>query len=264
MPRSLADIIEPEVPRDRYGRPMIVPPEGGKPIPYTRCSTFAQTLSDAGGLVKYVARLTALGMARSVDLCQMAAPLEYGMPELDEIIETAQDRAGGSAKANRGTALHTATNPAVNRALVPAEVEADAEAYRTAIREAGLAIVATERFVVNDDLKVAGTFDNLLGSPLVDWTAISDKKTGKLHPLDVAIQLATYAGGFFYELDGDGDPVRSPLPNVSQEFGVLAHVPAGEARCDLYRVDLERGRAYARLALQIRAARRDEPISPWP
>ena len=28
------------VPRDRYDRPLIRPPDDGKPVPYTRCTTY--------------------------------------------------------------------------------------------------------------------------------------------------------------------------------------------------------------------------------
>ena len=35
-----------EVPRDRFGRPLLIPPHGGKPIPYTRCTTSIRRADD--------------------------------------------------------------------------------------------------------------------------------------------------------------------------------------------------------------------------
>lgn len=41
-----------ELPRDRFGRPMVMPPSGkGKRIPYRRCTTFVGCLDDMNGLL---------------------------------------------------------------------------------------------------------------------------------------------------------------------------------------------------------------------
>lgn len=45
--------------RDRWGRPVI----DGQP--YTRISTLAKTLSDQTSLIKWAARVTAIGLAQS-------------------------------------------------------------------------------------------------------------------------------------------------------------------------------------------------------
>ncbi len=50
-----------EIERDRYGRPMVVPPKGKKAIAYTRATTIANSLDDASALVAWKMRMTALG-----------------------------------------------------------------------------------------------------------------------------------------------------------------------------------------------------------
>ena len=55
-----------EIPRDRWGRPLITPVGGGKPEPYTRVSTLAKTLDDKTALSKWMCRQTAIGLARTI------------------------------------------------------------------------------------------------------------------------------------------------------------------------------------------------------
>ena len=57
-----------ELPRDRWGRPLIEPPDGGKAKPYTRVSTLAKTLDDKTALSKWLCRQTAIGLAQRPDL----------------------------------------------------------------------------------------------------------------------------------------------------------------------------------------------------
>jgi hypothetical protein len=46
-----------EIPRDRWGRPLIEPPDGGKPIGYTRVSTLAKALDDKTSLMDWKCRI---------------------------------------------------------------------------------------------------------------------------------------------------------------------------------------------------------------
>ena len=43
--------------RDRFGRPMLYPPEGGKKVAYTRPSTMAKWNDDKAGLINWTASL---------------------------------------------------------------------------------------------------------------------------------------------------------------------------------------------------------------
>ena len=62
-----------DVPRDRWGRPLIVPVDGGKPIGSTRVSTLAKALDDKSALTKWKQRQVVVGMASRPDLAAVAA-----------------------------------------------------------------------------------------------------------------------------------------------------------------------------------------------
>jgi len=238
--------------RDRWQRPLIVPPEGGKPIPYTRVSTFAGALDDAGGLVTWKARQVALGIARHEDLAAMVAGLKYGDKELDAHIETAITRVDD--KAAWGTAVHSLTEPDPSP-HIPERMAADVASYQHALTDHGLVCVESELFVVNDHLQVAGTFDGIWQHPHLG-RLMGDKKTGKIKGGPVAVQLASYAGGVRY----NADPVeRHPL-NVRQDVGLLFHIPKGEGKTDIYLVDLNEGRKAALAAQWVMSWRKRDDL----
>ena len=91
---------------------------------------------------------------------------------------------------------------------------------------------------------------------------IGDLKTGKR--LDYAlpgycIQLAIYADGQFYDVETDE---RSPLPDgLHTGWGILVHLPAGQATATLLWADLEVGRVGARIVQQVRAWRKRDDFS---
>jgi len=66
-------MAEVEIPRDRYGRPMVVPPKGGKPVPYTRTTTVAGSLDDGTALVAWKLRMAAAGLTLRPDLLLAAS-----------------------------------------------------------------------------------------------------------------------------------------------------------------------------------------------
>jgi hypothetical protein len=56
---STLDKPSSDIKRDRWGRPLITPPDGGKPVPYTRVSTLAKALDDKTALMRWKQRQTA-------------------------------------------------------------------------------------------------------------------------------------------------------------------------------------------------------------
>ena len=42
-----------DIPRDHWNRPLVVPPGGGNPVPYTRCTTFIDPLEDQYNLTQH-------------------------------------------------------------------------------------------------------------------------------------------------------------------------------------------------------------------
>ena len=265
--------------RDQYDRPKIHPLKRGKPdlkttTPYTRVSTFASSLADMGGLLKWSLWHCALGFGRNPDLAAMAGVFgptvddmsRHDKQALDRLIETAHDRSGGIAKANHGTAVHAMTEPDRDP-FVPERMAADVASYHAALEHYGLKVVATEQFIVNDELQAAGTFDHAyeltkpldFGDGLIlppGYRPLGDKKTGKLHLDSQSIQLAVYANGALY----DGETGERTAIEASKDYGILVHIPKGEGRTDLYLVDLKIGYAAAKLAAQVRKHRTRKDI----
>lgn len=254
-----------EVPRDRYGRPLLVPPGGGDPQPYTRASTMAKALDDLSNLMAWRQRMTAVGLLRRPDLMtRVAGALANGTPddwpvkrELNKVCAEATEAAGASSAASTGTGIHALVEAIANGRepeYVPTDVAPRLDAYREAIDRAGVTVIGTEQFVVNDEVKAAGTFDQLIRLP-GGRVVVGDLKTGKSeasYPLAVCIQIAVYAHGLRYHLDTHE---RTPIhPDLDPTTGVLIHMPPSGG-CSLYRLDLSVGWEAAQLAAKVREVR---------
>lgn len=248
-PQHPADLI----PRDKWGRPLIEPVDGGKPIPYTRTSSLAKVLDDKSALTKWLQRQVVIGMGKRTDLVAKASAVTNDR-DLNDIVETAMKAAESDRAANIGTAIHGWTeriDAGIDLAEFPAEYQADLAAYRDTMSK--LQVIASELFVVTDEVQAAGTFDRLVRLP--DGRAmVADVKTGKSepnYPLGATTQIATYSRGHLYEV-GRGRYKHLPKAGVDQNHGLLIHLPAGEGRCDLYLLDLQVGWKLARIAAQVK------------
>lgn len=254
-----------EVKRDR-GRPLIVPPEGGKPIPYTRVSTLAKALDNKEALTRWKMRQVAIGLSTRPDLVDMARAVSDDNSKLDEVVESAMREARSDRAANIGTVLHKlseAVDDGCDIDQLAQTYQPDLIAYRTAI--APLKQIARECFVVNDELQAAGTFDRLLQLP-DGRIVVADIKTGQHEPRfphAVTTQCAIYANAHLYDVDR-GRIGYLPDHGVSTDIGLMIHLPAGTGRCDLYEIDLTVGLALARTAVAIHQAFKGSPIRPYP
>lgn len=249
--------------RDRWGRPLIIPPDGGtKLTPYVRVSTLAKTLDDQSGLMKWMQRQVAVGIAARADLYALAKATDPDdRRTFADLCEQAMAAAGASAAANRGTALHSFTEAIDNGhdIDIPPEYAADMAAYRAAM--APLEVVMSERFVVVDSLETAGSFDRLVRLPNGQHV-IADIKTGKdaaTYANATAAQMACYAHGLLYNPENGA---REPLPgDVSTSLGLLIHLPAGAGACSIYKVDLNWGWTLAWVSVEVRDMRKRKPAT---
>ena len=228
-----------DIPRDRFGRPMIMQPNG-KRTPYRRCTTFVGCLDDTNGLMKWQARQIAYGMGQRNDLTLAAAAADPGDKKtLHDIAEKAKEAAKSSAAADIGTALHSFTER-IDRGLplgmVPMEYMPDLEAYKEATKN--IEYLGIETFRVHDEWQIAGTADRIgmwRGRPV-----IMDIKTGSIdYPAKMAMQLAMYARSVPYDIPTDTRG-EDPQP-VDLNWGIIIHLPAGQGVCDLYEIDLAKG-----------------------
>lgn len=256
-----------EVPRDRWGRPLIQ--VGDKKVPYARASSFGDVLDDMSNLAKWKTRMAVKGLALRPDLylAASATPLE-NRAALNKLAEQAIEHAGGSSKANIGTALHAITEQ-IDRGEavgpIPQEYADDLEAYRLGIEQFEIAHI--ERFMVCDELQVAGTPDRLIREVWASMDSseydigpqrIGDLKTGGsadyLHKH--AVQLAIYAHSDFYDPStGEREAV-----DVAKDYGYIFHLPAGQGHFGLYKLDLEAGWQGALLAADVRKYRKRKGV----
>ncbi len=202
---TITDAPATELTRDRWGRPLITPLDGGKPVGYTRVSTLAKALDDLNNLMAWKARKTAEGLVRRPDLLTLVSgAIANGDPDTDwptkkalnAAVEQAMEAAGSSKGATAGTGFHSLTE-AIDRGNEPLFVSAAdrvrLDAYRAAT--AHIEWLDIECFVVNDALRAAGTFDRLGRLP-DGRVVVADLKSGKSeadYPFSTTVQnLAEY------------------------------------------------------------------------
>jgi hypothetical protein len=253
----------PDYQRDRYGRPLVVPADGGKPKPYTRASSIAKTIEDTYNLERWANRNVAYGMAADPSLVARlvalgGTPHEWDQQTKNKVNEIADD-AQQAAKAHRGADIGTAVHAMVEQINLGQQVDggpyrADLDAYRAKVAEMGWTIWPkyVECRLVCDELGAAGTCDMLVTNGGRYYVA--DLKTGptiSYAVLGYAAQLATYARSDLYDVDTG---TRTTV-DIHPDVGYLVHLPAGQGRCDVYAIDLDAGYKAARLANTVRRAR---------
>jgi len=235
-----------DVPRDEFGRPLVVPPDGGPRVPYMRTTTFIKPLDDPTKLHRWQQRQLVAGLARRPDLVTAAAADPDNADLLDDVVTRAIEPS--SAAATVGTALHLLTERLDRgEALghVPPTHSGDLGAYERAT--ASIEWTNIETFRVLDQWRVAGTADRIgrYGGRLV----VADIKTGSIgFAGKFAAQLSIYARALPYDIETDR---RGPADAVDLSRGLIVHLPAGKGECRLYWVDLEKGWAACNLARRV-------------
>ncbi|GGU77311.1 hypothetical protein GCM10010211_49040 [Streptomyces albospinus] len=294
MPIRLTDlpVHTPDVPRDGRGRPLVVPKSGGKPRALTRTTTFIDAIEDKSALTAWGKRMVLVGAATQPSLLDRTRDLDpasyEGKSTLNSLAERAVQLAGAHTKRERGTHLHALSERVDQGEELPASASAadlaDMAAYK--VSTVALDVVAVETFVVVPELGVAGTFDRMVrysgpgpDGERIEGQFIADLKTGSVEygGLKMASQLAVYAHGELYDPTrfpadlsdakafarwkksdvpaGEAASAYGPLPPVNQDWGIVIHLPAGQAECTLYWADLRLGWTAAKLAGEVRAMR---------
>jgi len=252
----VSDPYAPPIPRDRWGRPLIIPSGGGAAIAYTRCTTLASTLDDRYQLEKWQQRMVAIGLAEREDLLLAVVAHKENKEKLNGIVSDALEAAKSHAAATKGTAIHALVDQhdrgELDISRVPAAYRGDIEAYAAAT--AALEVVAIEQFGVHDEYKLAGTCDRIYRHHGQQY--IGDTKTGNIdYSLGtIAMQLAVYAHSEHYNLQ---TYQRTPR-NVDLESALVVHLPVGEGTCRILWVDIAKGWEAVQLALHVRKWRADK------
>jgi len=101
------DLVQQPVRRDRWGRYVVLPVDGAKPIGYTRATTIAKGIEDSGGLLNWGKRMVAIGLAQRPDLIALVSTTpDTDKKTLDGICERAAEQGGATVRRDLGTAVH--------------------------------------------------------------------------------------------------------------------------------------------------------------
>lgn len=262
-----------EIGRDRFGRPMVTPPGGGKPVPYTRATTVAGALEDYYNLGEWEKRMVAVGLARRPDLLMAvtgagAQPNRRTDPDgykrwrkiMDTTTAAAKEAAAASASATIGTALHALTER-IDRGqelgVVPDTYLPHLAAYQDATSE--FEAVHIERFTVEDQFRIGGTPDRILRIPGHDKLIIGDIKTGdtEFGVGKMCMQLAIYAHSYLYDIPTG---TRTPIGDIDQTVGLIIALdaqgdPSTGPLCTLKWIDLAAGWEAVQTAITVRGWR---------
>ena len=250
--------------RDRWGRYLVVPPDGGKPVGYTRATTVAKALDDTSNLMAWANRMTALGLAQRPDLLALVQAADPGdRDELNKVCERAKEAGGATARRDLGTALHTMVEKSHTDPnwTVPDAYAADVAAVNAAVEAAGYEVVdgMSEVMVVLDRHRIAGTSDLTLRRRCDGILFVADIKTGatvKYGALAWAVQLAIYAHANSVYRQGaakDGsEDRREQRWTVDLDTALILHVQPGSGACDLHTLDIAAGAEALEVAMAVR------------
>jgi hypothetical protein len=271
--------------RDGWGRYLIVPPEGGLPVPYRRVTTVAKALDSGGALTPWSASRAIRGLVADPDLLRRSRRLLRGKPDpwydtpdtkaaFKQLVSDATKAGGADERRDRGTWLHSVAQRWLTGQPQPGTFSKHDRAwldqFQQTLVDHGLWIDPdwVETIVVHDGPRVAGKAD-YLQTRMVGWDLpmIGDLKTGDsleyaLHGF--VIQLATYATADNAYMQGaadDGsDDVRRTMPKVDQTHALLIHAPQTGGEFSVWMIDVQAGLQAFRLAQQVEAWRAESAI----
>lgn len=273
-----------EDPIDREnGQPLILQPDGSTKA-YTRASSLGAYLTDDRFLLTWQMRNLAVALGRRKDLADMCAlePYTTGFAEpdkltksasgkrLDGFIERALDSVKIDERADRGTVVHAVVEEDYN-GFVPISVITELASFNEWLAINNMRRCGSEIFVVNDALRVAGTFDMLFWHEEFGLI-IGDVKNGRnTNALGFGCQFANYSRSEYYDPE-TGERISLP-EYVKREYGfdpgpvnqkvalllsLKAAQDGGVGELKVSEVDIEWGYQKCELAAQVRDSRTQE------
>jgi hypothetical protein len=259
----------PEVPQS--GNRYSLPDADGRIVVWNGATTLAAELDNPYALQQWQLRQTVWGMGQRPDLVAQAAATASPDDKdiLRQVVRDAQSAAAIDSGANMGKALHMAFER-VDRGepleQLPEMFHADIKARQEALAFHGITILPeyVERVVRCLIFKVAGRLDRIGRLSDGSLVIIDDKseRDPVKYPHAKCVQLGVYANAG--ELFDHTRNELEPMPNVRKDFALIVHSRPGEGSCEIYRVDIARGWAAARIAVELREWRKaDGLIAPY-
>ena len=179
--------------RDRYGRPLITPANGGKAVPYRRCTSYVDVNADKYGLQQWEKRQVAIGLAQRDDLrLSVLAHLDDNKA-LDAACKDAKEYALAGAKATKGTAFHALTDIADRGGDLPAGLPANVLRTLDAFREATRDLKVVHKKIKGDQALALQLFATGNGDAQYLAGMVADGK--KLTPAQLRKWAATASWG---------------------------------------------------------------------
>lgn len=286
-----------DIPRGRGQRPKIwkLLPDGSESrdemVEMTRASSLGDALENKYLIHRWDMRNLAFALSRRPDLVLKLAAVpdieeKANKNEVHETVKVALDFAGGTAAATSGSAIHRLSerlDAGEDLSYLADRVLEALTVYRRLMST--LRIVASETFVVCDELGAAGTYDRvveLLNDTEVRWRDADGVERVVVLPagtrliLDLktnanamyfgavyACQEAVYGFGVPYTHEGG----RGEWPDglaPSREWGLLLHLPIDSLEdAGFYWVDLTQGYNLAIQAAAHREAMKKKDLF-WP
>jgi hypothetical protein len=286
-----------DIPRGRGQRPKIwkLLPDGSESrdemVEMTRASSLGDALENKYLIHRWDMRNLAFALSRRPDLVLKLAAVpdieeKANKNEVHETVKVALDFAGGTAAATSGSAIHRLSerlDAGEDLSYLADRVLEALTVYRRLMST--LRIVASETFVVCDELGAAGTYDRvveLLNDTEVRWRDADGVERVVILPagtrliLDLktnanamyfgavyACQEAVYGFGVPYTHEGG----RGEWPDglaPSREWGLLLHLPIDSLEdAGFYWVDLTQGYNLAIQAAAHREAMKKKDLF-WP
>jgi hypothetical protein len=261
----------PLVRRDRWGRYLVLPPECGKPVGYTRATTVAKALDDASSLTAWAKRMVAIGLHDRADLLAQVGTVRDDKRALNQLCERAAEAGGATTRRDLGTTIHALVERAIQTGEAPTGPHAaDVQAVLDCIARLGYRVHSCELMVVNDRHRIAGTADLILEDS-GGYCIIADLKTGSsvnYGALSWAVQLGIYATADAAYTQGPADDgsedQRRPLPNIDTTTAMILHCEPGSGVCTPHHLNLNTGLSALSVALNVRELRKAKPLGPWP
>lgn len=238
--------------------------------PYTRISTLAGALDDKSGLIDWSSAMAMMGTVKSPAIFAQVAHLLSAYPNpwksagkkpLKDLVRKAKELAGSDDAAGIGTACHGIWE-CLDKGITPQFIPGTLKPFID-IRQAAMSLfepVLVEPFVVNDELKVAGSPDRYLRYKPTGIVYAADDKTGAdepSYPDKVTTQVAIASRSVLYDQQTG---IRTPI-ECDQDRGILIHTPISSPipECTLYWLPLNHGWETAKLATAVRVHKKQIP-----